>query len=159
MQDDASSFMPRAAARLRRAALPEAPVPAEASRRGSRQNAPLRFERLWVGGDMSGCSLGQSIAAANQEGQDSFFARLQYDLSPLIRSKASLATLTLALARERQPAKPSSSDFPMRSGVLRLRCLCRSAAKRGQSSHAGMRVRTYRCDESVGAGVIEAREQ
>ena len=45
MQDDASSFMPRAAARLRRAALPEAPVPAEASRRGSRQNASLRFER------------------------------------------------------------------------------------------------------------------
>ena len=41
----------------------------------------------------------------------------------------------------------------------RLRCLCRSAAKRGQSSHAGMRVRTYRCDESVGSGVIEAREQ
>ena len=118
LRDDASSFIPRAAARLRRAALPEAPVPAEASRRGSRQNASLRFERLLVGGDRSGCSLGQSIAATNQEGQDAFFARFQYDLSPLIRSKASLATMTLALARERQPAKPSSSDFPMRSGVL-----------------------------------------
>ena len=118
MRDDASSFMPRAAARLRRAALPEAPVPAEASRRGSRQNASLRFERLLVGGDRSGCSLGHSLAAANQEGQDSFFARFQYDLSPLTRSKASLATL--ALARERQRAKPSSCDFPMSSGVLRL---------------------------------------
>ena len=68
MRDDASSFMPRAAARLRRAALPEAPVPAEASRRGNRQNASLRFERLLVGGDMSGGSLGQSIAPANQQG-------------------------------------------------------------------------------------------
>ena len=116
MRDDASSFTPRAAARLRRAALPEAPVPAEASRRGSRQNASLRCERLFVGGEMSGCSLGQAIAAANQEGQDAFFARFQLDLSPLIRSKASLETMTLA--RDRQRAKPSSGDFPMRSGVL-----------------------------------------